>query len=111
MFVSDVTNCVHISHSGNSASTALSPIHDAKLSFSHRSFHHAIVTRSPNHMCAISCEMIAATICRVTIELFCSSTSSATSRYVIAPQFSIAPAAKSGMARWSSLGSGNGIPK
>ena len=32
----------------------------AKLSFSQRSFHHRIVTRSPNHMCAISCRIISA---------------------------------------------------
>src|SRR5947208_3368465 len=32
----------------------------AKLSFSHRSSHHRIVTRSPNHMWAISCRMVSA---------------------------------------------------
>ena len=44
-------NCVQIAQSGYSVSVALAPIHDAKLSLSHRSFHHAIVTRSPEpHM-------------------------------------------------------------
>src|SRR5438093_1939136 len=33
---------------------------DAKLSFSHRSSHHRMVTRSPNHICAISCRMVSA---------------------------------------------------
>ena len=32
----------------------------AKDSLSHRSSHHAIVTRSPNHMCAISCSTVSA---------------------------------------------------
>ena len=104
--VSLETNCVHISQSGKSQSTALSPIHDAKLSLSHRSFHQAIVTRSPNHMCAISWEMMAAIRCLTCTEVRSGSTRSTTSRYVTAPQFSIAPAAKSGMAMWSSFGSG-----
>src|SRR5215469_8579334 len=38
------------------------PHSSANDSFSHRSSHHFIVTRSPNHMCAISCRM---TIARV----------------------------------------------
>ena len=54
-------------------------------------------------MCAISCATMLATFWRVTAELSSGSTSSAFSRYVIAPQFSIAPAAKSGMAMWSSF--------
>ena len=32
----------------------------ANDSFSHRSSHHFMVTRSPNHMCAISCRMTVA---------------------------------------------------
>ncbi len=31
------------------------PMKSANDSFSHRSSHHSMVTRSPNHMCAISC--------------------------------------------------------
>ena len=110
-FVSMLTNCVHISHSGNSQSTAFVPIQDAKLSFSQRSSHHSIVTRSPNHMCAISWATTSATRCRVPADEFWLSTNSAVSRYVTAPQFSIAPAAKSGIAMWSSFSSGYGIPK
>ena len=109
--VSLATNCVHIFHSGWMWSTALSPIHEAKLSLSHRSSHHCIVTRSPNHMCAISCDTTSATRCRVAAGLMAGSTSSAVSRYVMAPQFSMAPAAKSGIAMWSSFSSGYGMPK
>ena len=32
----------------------------AKDSFSHRSSHQRMVTRSPNHMCAISCRIVSA---------------------------------------------------
>ena len=80
LLVSLETNWVHISQSGKIRSTALSPIHDAKLSLSHRSFHHAIVTRSPNHMCAISWEMMAAIRCRTWTDVRSGSTSSTTSR-------------------------------
>ncbi len=34
------------------------PAQVANDSFSHRSSHQRIVTRSPNHMCAISCRMV-----------------------------------------------------
>ena len=78
--VSAVRNWVHISHSGKRWSTALSPIQEAKLSFSHRSLHQAIVTRSPNHMWAISWEMMEATRCRLPAELSRSSMSRAISR-------------------------------
>ena len=37
--------------------------------------------------------------------------SKSTSRYVTNPQFSMAPAAKAGMATMSSLGKGYGVPK
>ncbi len=37
--------------------TVLLPIQVAKASFSQVSSHHAIVTRSPNHWCASSCDM------------------------------------------------------
>ena len=80
LLVSLDTNWVHISHSGKSQSTALSPTQDAKLSLSHRSFHHAIVTRSPNHMCAISWEMMAAMRCLTCTDVRSGSTSSTTSR-------------------------------
>src|SRR3954464_5771870 len=34
--------------------------HSANDSFSHRSSHQRMVTRSPNHMCAISCRIVLA---------------------------------------------------
>ena len=67
----------------------------AKLSLSQRSFHHFIVTRSPNHWCAISCAITDATLFFV-IPLVFSFTRIAVSLKVIAPQFSIAPAPNSG---------------
>ena len=36
------------------------PAQVAKDSFSHRSSHQRMVTRSPNHMCAISCRIVSA---------------------------------------------------
>ena len=35
-------------------------MNSAKDSLSHRSFHHFMVTRSPNHMCASSCRIVLA---------------------------------------------------
>ena len=75
------------------------------------SSHHFIVTRLPNHWCAISCEMIAATFLRTPSDARFGSTSSSRSRNVIAPAFSIAPAAKSGTATMSSLPKGYVMPK
>jgi hypothetical protein len=74
----------------------------ANASFSHRSFHHAIVTRSPNHWCDISCAMIPFIATRAA-SAACSSSSSRSSRNVISPAFSIAPALKLGTASRSSL--------
>ena len=71
----------------------------AKLSFSQRSFHHFIVTRFPNHMCAISCRITSARRRRWF--------SVGGSRYTIdslkvtAPTFSIAPWLNSGTKIWS----------
>ena len=36
------------------------PAQVANDSFSHRSSHQRMVTRSPNHMCAISCRIVSA---------------------------------------------------
>ncbi len=47
--------------SGCRWSMALAPIQVAKLSLSQRSFHQLMVTRSPNHWCAISWAMVPAT--------------------------------------------------
>ena len=56
------------------------PIHEAKLSFSQRASHHAMVTRFPNHWCAISWDTMLATICFVPAEVFSGSTRIAISR-------------------------------
>ena len=70
------------------------------------SSHHCIVTRSPNHWCAISCARIEAIVLRVFTDAACASASRSVSRKKIAPVFSIAPAAKSGTATRSSLPNG-----
>lgn len=57
-------------------------------------------------MCASSWHTVLVHRCTVVIEVLFSSINKRLSRYVTAPQFSIAPAAKSGMARRSDLGSG-----
>jgi hypothetical protein len=75
------------------------------------SSHHFIVTRLPNHWCAISCATTPATALSVSTDAVASSASSSRSRNVIAPAFSIAPAAKSGMPMMSSLPNGYGMPK
>ena len=71
---------------------------EAKASLSHRSSHQRIVTRSPNHMCAISCSRKVATSSR----LACVGgvRHSTLSVQVTQPQFSIAPP-KSGTKTWS----------
>src|SRR5205823_12894043 len=43
------------SHCGLKCTVHLEPIHEANPSLSHKLSHQAIVTRSPNHWCAISC--------------------------------------------------------
>ena len=71
----------------------------AKLSFSQRSSHQRIVTRSPNHMWAISCRMAFARSSRtasVTLER-----KTIDSLKVTQPMFSIAPALNSGTKSWS----------
>ena len=76
----------------------------AKLSFSHRSFHQRIVTRLPNHMCAISCSSVSARESRcVSVG---GSRKTSRSECVTAPTFSIAPALNSGTKIWSYLVNG-----
>ncbi len=48
--------------SGLVLSTVLNAKNVAKLSLSHRSFHHFIVTRSPNHICTSSCVITSAVL-------------------------------------------------
>ncbi len=54
-FCAPSTDRASTSVSGNVSCVTLSPIQEAKDSLSHKSSHQAMVTRSPNHMCAISC--------------------------------------------------------
>ena len=49
---------VHASAYSPIAVCAVAADQVAKDSLSHRSSHHCMVTRSPNHMCAISCRMV-----------------------------------------------------
>ena len=78
----------------------------AKLSFSHRSFHQRIVTRSPNHMCAISWRITSPRLRRwLSVG---GSRKTNTSAKVTAPTFSIAPALNSGTKIWSYLPNGYG---
>ena len=78
----------------------------AKASLSQMPFHHRMVTRSPNHMWAISCEMTSATRSSSRRDARAGSTSSTASRNVTHPRFSMAPKAKSGMATRSSFSAG-----
>ena len=76
----------------------------ANDSFSHRSSHHLMVTRSPNHMCAISCRITIARIsyiASVTLER-----NRSCSAMITQPTFSIAPALNSGTKTWSYLANG-----
>ncbi len=71
----------------------------AKLSFSHRSSHHRMVTRSPNHMWAISWRIVSARPSRsasVTLER-----NRCRSENVTQPAFSMAPKLNSGTNSWS----------
>src|SRR6516162_8174700 len=76
----------------------------ANDSFSHRSSHQRMVTRSPNHMCAISCKIVVARDWRrksVTRDR-----NRYSSRNVTHPAFSIAPDLYSGTNSWSYLPNG-----
>ena len=95
-----------IFQSGRQTASGLFAAQVAKPSFSQMSSHHFIVTRLPNHWWAISWATTDATIWRCSTDPVASSTSRARSRNVIAPAFSIAPAAKSGMPMMSSLPNG-----
>src|SRR5665811_1506947 len=73
-------------------------MYSAKDSFSHRSSHHCMVTRSPNHMCAISCEMVLDRVS--TSSWVVAPRKTYWSRNVTQPGFSIAPALNSGTKTW-----------
>ena len=79
----------------------------ANASLSQMPFHHFIVTRSPNHMWAISWAIDVGDALQLGLRGRASgSTSSSVSRNVTQPRFSIAPNAKSGSATRSSLSPG-----
>ncbi len=93
-------------HSGANASHAAISMNVANASFSQMPFHQPMVTRSPNHMWASSWATTSATSsCSIWV-LVAGSTSSSTSRNVMSPRFSMAPAAKSGRATMSTLSLG-----
>ena len=94
----------HIFHSGFHSSTIWNAIQVANASFSQRSSHQAIVTRSPYHMCASSWQITSATrFFSGERRASAGRRSSSVSRKNTAPAFSIAPASKSGTATRSSL--------
>ena len=98
-------------HPGFQASNGLDSIQVAKPSFSQMSSHHAIVTRSPNHWCAISWEITEPISLYAQAGAFFSFSRSKASRKVIAAVFSIAPAAKSGRPMRSNFSNGYLMPK
>src|SRR5690348_4125242 len=79
--------------------------HSANDSFSQRSSHQRMVTRSPNHMWASSCRIVLAR-CSYSKSVTWDRKTYADSAWVTQPKFSIAPALKSGTHSWSYLGSG-----
>ena len=70
-----------------------------------------MVTRSPNHWCAISCASTLKMPRRAASELVAGWNSSRLSKKVMPPQFSMAPPNPPGTAIKSSLGSGYFTPK
>ena len=61
--VREMPKSVQRSHSGRKASVHFISMNVANASFSQMPFHHFIVTRSPNHMWAISWSITSATRC------------------------------------------------
>ena len=90
----------------------LLPIHVAKDSFSHTSSHQAIVTRSPNHWCAVSWAQTLAYRRRKRIVSSAGFERMDVETYVTRPGFSIAPNPTVwGITRWSSFSYGYGMSK
>ena len=71
----------------------------ANDSLSHTSFHQRMVTRSPNHMCAISCAITMPRVCRSARVTASGNRNS--SRNVTKPGFCSAPDSSSGTNTWS----------
>ena len=82
----------------------------ANASLSQMPFHHFIVTRSPNHMCAISCTIVSAAADISSSVTASGSSRRRVSRKVTQPRFSIAPKEKSGSATRSHFSPGYAIP-
>ncbi len=78
----------------------------ANDSLSHRSFHHFMVTRSPNHMWASSCRIV--TTRRSLRPSGTDPRNTYASVNVTQPGFSIAPMLYSGTKSWSYLSNGYG---
>ncbi len=92
------------SNFGRHRSQALAAIQVANASLSHRSSHHHMVTRLPNQWWAISWAITSAMDrSRARVRVF-SSARRSSSRKVMSPAFSMAPAPNSGTATTSSLG-------
>src|SRR4051794_39864611 len=97
-------NVAHAPVNRVASSSERNDMNVAKLSFSHRSSHHRIVTRSPNHMCAIPWRIVSARRSRsasVTLDR-----NTYASAIVTQPAFSMAPALNSGTKSWSYLPNG-----
>ncbi len=101
-------NVVHASVHSVASAVAIVDAHSANDSFSQRSFHHFIVTRSPNHMWASSWRIV------TTRRSFTASVTFDRNTYVsvkvTAPAFSMAPALNSGTKSWSYFANGYGTP-
>mmetsp|Transcript_10139 Transcript_10139/g.33528 ORF Transcript_10139/g.33528 Transcript_10139/m.33528 type:complete len:204 (-) Transcript_10139:987-1598(-) len=111
MLCSFTRNWLQTCHSGNKWSIARHPTHVANPSLSQSWDHHSMVTRLPNHWCASSCPTTYPILCFALTGVFPSSNSIMDARYTTRPQFSIAPALKSGTAIMSILGNGYGLSK
>src|SRR5580658_7477861 len=92
---------------GVASTLASAAQYSANDSLSHKSSHHFMVTRSPNHMCAISC--------RITLARSSLSVSVTLDRHrswsvkITQPAFSVAPTLYSGTKTWSYLLNGYGV--
>ena len=100
-----------VCQSGCRSSADFACIQLAKPSLSQMLSHHAVVTRSPNHRCAISWERMLKMLRRASAALVAGSNRSRLSKKVMPPQFSMAPPKPPGTAIRSSFGSGYFTPK
>ncbi len=99
---------VHARVHSVASAVAIVEAHSANDSLSQRSFHHFMVTRSPNHMWASSCRIVTTRRSRTASVTRLRNTY--VSVNVTAPAFSIAPALNSGTNSWSYFSNGYGTP-